>query len=333
MLYVYYNILNKYNEQALVGISLHTVAVGFPKSSQNGIPGVFLGFFAEAPADVQTRVGGAPGAEEIFLCAIGPRVHVDQPIILESSPRMVVLFGEESQATVLLEVQSAEKCVLTVRACAGSQGEIVSLHASGGEGEMQISYEGQVEENAQLSWRLATFADGTVSHALRSTVAEVHGESSIDWAFLAHGQDRFNLSAENVFLAADGSGEITMKGVAEEQAFAKAHGKIEIGAGGAGTETYLTQSVLMLDPSAKVDVVPGLEIKTNDVKASHSASVARVTPEDLFYFAARGISERDARQMFIEGFLGSLIAKIAPENIRNRLAAALEDKWEYNAKL
>jgi len=60
----------------------------------------------------------------------------------------------------------------------------------------------------------------------------------------------------------------------------------------------------MLDPTAKVDAVPALEIKANDVKASHSASVRRVTPLDLFSFAARGIEGKMARTMYVEGFLG-----------------------------
>ena len=66
---------------------------------------------------------------------------------------------------------------------------------------------------------------------------------------------------------------------------------IEIGPEGTGTDACLTQEVLMLDPTAKVDAIPALEIRTNDVKASHSASVSRVTEEDLFYFGSRGLDQ------------------------------------------
>jgi Fe-S cluster assembly scaffold protein SufB len=95
--------------------------------------------------------------------------------------------------------------------------------------------------------------------------------------------------------------------VAEGKAYVRCDGLLEIGPGGGGTDAYLTEDVLMLDPTAKIDAVPGLEIKTNDVKASHSATVSRVTPEDLFYFAARGISQAEARRMYVEGFLNSVL--------------------------
>lgn len=83
----------------------------------------------------------------------------------------------------------------------------------------------------------------------------------------------------------------------------------------------------MLDKTAKVDAIPGLEIKTNDVKASHSATVSRVTEEDLFYFAARGIIEKEARRMFVEGFLGEMVGKIGSQTAREEILASVEGKY------
>ena len=112
-----------------------------------------------------------------------------------------------------------------------------------------------------------------------------------------------SMSCTNVFNANDGTGEMTMKGVAEDTAVINYEGLIDIGLRGGGTDTYLTQEALMLDTTATVNAIPGLEIKTNDVKASHSATVAKVTDEDLFYFGSRGIDQTTARKMFVDGFL------------------------------
>ena len=98
---------------------------------------------------------------------------------------------------------------------------------------------------------------------------------------------------------------------------------IEITEKGRGTNTYLTEDVLMLDSTAHVDAVPALEIRTNDVKASHSATVSRVTAENLFYLQSRGIPETKARQMFVEGFLGALTERIADSGIREKVAEAI----------
>lgn len=107
-----------------------------------------------------------------------------------------------------------------------------------------------------------------------------------------------------------------MKGVVEGKSRIACNGKIEIGLGGSGTQTYLTQNILLLDSTASADAVPGLEIKTNDVKASHSATVSRVNPEDVFYAGTRGISPGDARRMYVEGFLGSVFETMGDETLR-----------------
>jgi len=135
------------------------------------------------------------------------------------------------------------------------------------------------------------------------------------------------MHVKNVFDATDGRGEILMRGIAEGKGHAECRGLIEIGLHGGGTNTYLTQEVLMLDATAKVDAIPALEIKTNDVKASHSATIARITEEDLFYFGARGISPEEARRLFVLGFLGSITEKVQREDVREMIITEIEKKF------
>ncbi len=163
----------------------------------------------------------------------------------------------------------------------------------------------------------------------QDVIAKVEGDggvSSIDWIFHVSGDEEQKLTVRNVFLAKNGGGEITVKGVAEGHAQTKCNGMIEIGESGGGTNTYLTQNVLMLDATAKVDAIPGLEIRTNNVKASHSATVTKVSDEELFYFASRGIRKEEARTMYINGFLRDLLSKIADEQVRGLIEAEIEKR-------
>jgi len=180
----------------------------------------------------------------------------------------------------------------------------------------------EIAAGAHLHWINVTVGDG-IEQSLVATCTGDGAVSAVDWVFRAGKSDRQKLSVRNVFASSRGGGEITMKGVAEDTAHVDASGMIEIGVQGGGTHTYLTQNVLMLDPTAKVDAIPGLEIKTNDVKASHSATVSRVTEEDLFYFGARGIAEAQARQMYIEGFLGEIVEHIENGALQEEMKRAL----------
>lgn len=193
---------------------------------------------------------------------------------------------------------------------------------------LTIRQRSAIGANAKLAMQNVSLGSARLEHSLLSDVLGAQAESSVDWLFYSKNAEQQRIHACNVFHARDGSGEITMKGVAEDRAHTVCTGMIDIELGGGGTETYLTENVLMLDRTAKVDAVPGLEIKTNDVKASHSATVSKVTEEDLFYFASRGIPQRAAREMYILGFLGDLTRRIADGRERASVLEAIERKYK-----
>lgn len=168
---------------------------------------------------------------------------------------------------------------------------------------------------------------GDIEHVIRSECLGRNAVSDVSCISFAHKTEKQHIAVRNVFQEGNGGGEIRMKAVAEGKAHVKLDGLIDIGLQGGGTNTYLTQQVLMLDKTAKADAIPGLEIKTNDVKASHSATVSRITEEDLFTFAARGIREEEARAMFIRGFLHDMVLKIGDEKTVVRCMQAIEEKY------
>lgn len=180
----------------------------------------------------------------------------------------------------------------------------------------------EIDADAVMHWHCTTIGPGS-GHSLISRCIGANAVSNVDWIFAVQGHEVQSVDVRNVFAAKNGGGEITLKGVAEDRSLAAVNGMIEITEEGRGTDTYLTEDVLMLDPTAKVDAVPGLEIRTNDVKASHSATVSRVTAEDLFYLQSRGIDAVTARDMYTDGFLGDLLARIENDVAREAVRAQL----------
>lgn len=186
----------------------------------------------------------------------------------------------------------------------------------GAEGSVMAS--ATVGNGGALHWRPITIG-GTVRHEIRSVCDGEHAKSAASWIVVARGGEHPKAVIRNVFSARDGSGEVAMRAVALAKGQALLDGRIEIDVGGGGTQTYLTQEALMLDSSAKIDAIPGLEIKTNDVKASHSATVSRVSPDDLFYAGSRGIEPSEARRLLVEGFLGKLLGDVDDVVLRELL--------------
>ena len=80
---------------------------------------------------------------------------------------------------------------------------------------------------------------------------------------------------------------------------------------------------MLLNPGARADANPQLEIENNDVRSSHSASVGQMSEDKLFYLESRGISRSDARKLLVAGFLGSAIRKIQDESQREKIEKML----------
>jgi Fe-S cluster assembly scaffold protein SufB len=121
-------------------------------------------------------------------------------------------------------------------------------------------------------------------------------------------------------LAAVHSGKGTMsrtlvRGVAVENAHADMDGTIQILESGSGTDAHLAHEGLLLSRKARIDSLPGLEIGTNDVKATHSSAIHFVRPEQMFYLQVRGVDALTAKQMIIRGFLEEMLATVREEDI------------------
>lgn len=78
---------------------------------------------------------------------------------------------------------------------------------------------------------------------------------------------------------------------------------IVVAKGSKGTDTYLKVEVLLLGNNTKAEVIPSLEIKENEVKAGHAATISKINKDHLYYLLSRGLSEKAAEAIIIKAFL------------------------------
>jgi Fe-S cluster assembly protein SufD len=116
------------------------------------------------------------------------------------------------------------------------------------------------------------------------------------------------------------------KSVLTERASALWRGMVRVAPGASGADGYQGNRTLMLSEQAVAESIPGLEILSDDVRCSHGVTVGELDPEELFYLRTRGISEPDGRRLLVEGFLQSVLERIPEENVRARVALAVEAK-------
>ena len=73
---------------------------------------------------------------------------------------------------------------------------------------------------------------------------------------------------------------------------------------------------LNLSKKASIKAQPNLLIDEYDVVASHSASIGSIDKDELFYLMSRGLTETQAQEMVILGFVQPILSHIKNENIQ-----------------
>jgi Fe-S cluster assembly protein SufD len=128
-------------------------------------------------------------------------------------------------------------------------------------------------------------------------------EVSISALFSATGDEKVELTVVIHHQAPHTRANTTLKGVATDQAQIKFVGRIVIDEHCGDTNSFLTERILLLSDQAKAEAVPDLEIKSDDVKCSHAASISRIPDSQLFYLMSRGLPKKQAESLIVEGFL------------------------------
>ncbi len=124
--------------------------------------------------------------------------------------------------------------------------------------------------------------------------------------YFGNGEQSFTMISNTALSGRETSAEIESKGILADSSQARFDGNIHIQQTAKRSKGCLNEHTLLLSPQAKMNAVPGLRIDTNDVKATHAASMTRVDDEQLFYAESRGIEEREAIRLIAEGFLAGL---------------------------
>ena len=70
-----------------------------------------------------------------------------------------------------------------------------------------------------------------------------------------------------------------------------------------GAKSHVECDTLILDDISASDTIPTNEIKNDDSYIEHEATVSKISEERLFYLMSRGLSEKDATQMIVMGFI------------------------------
>jgi FeS assembly protein SufD len=183
-----------------------------------------------------------------------------------------------------------------------------------------------IGRDAKMSWYLGLFGAQLSRYKIDSIMKEP-GSTAEDFEIIFGIEEQsFDVTSNLIHYGPNSRGRVLVKSVMKDRSKSLFKGMIKIGKNAKASESYLAGHAILLDKGAKSDAIPGLEIETNEVKATHSASVAQLDEAQIFYLMSRGLSRELAKREIVSGFLEPLSRKMGP-TIRAWVNYLIENKW------
>lgn len=146
-------------------------------------------------------------------------------------------------------------------------------------------------------------------------------------ASMTTGEQRLDATINLHHRAESTTGRVIAKSAVMQRSKALLKGIIRIEREAKNSVAYLAEHALLLSSEARAEAIPGLEIECSEVRATHSASVSQIDPEQVWYMTTRGIPREEAVKMIVLGFFEPLISEVDSRDIRWSMRYLLESKW------
>jgi Fe-S cluster assembly protein SufD len=182
----------------------------------------------------------------------------------------------------------------------------------------------QVERDGRLDWAALGFGSARGKVRMETKLAGPGSEARVTGGYAGGPGQHLDYDTTQEHAAPNTDSDLAFRGVLAAGATAVWRGMIKVDPGAQQTDAFQECRNLLLSTEAHADAIPGLEILADDVRCTHAAAIAQIDKEQLFYLTSRGIEPALAKALIIEGFLESLVERLAAGPVRDEISAALE---------
>ncbi len=269
-------------------------------------------------------------------------VRIDQPLHsilwgpganLAHLSHLLIWLDEGASATYVHESASPDESgtalhagVVEIKVGDGANLRFVELQ-SWGRQVWNFSHErAQVGRDANLDWIF-----GAVGSRLTKNFSELDlvGEGAtgrMSGVYCTGASQHLDYDTQQNHLAPHTTSDLLFKGALKGSSRSVWQGMIYVAPGAQKTDGYQANRNLILSPNSRADSIPGLEILADDVRCTHGATVGKLEQEPLFYLKSRGIPDKDAERLLVEGFFDPIMQRIPFEGVRARFQQAIHEK-------
>ncbi|MFA5797170.1 MAG: Fe-S cluster assembly protein SufB [Candidatus Woesearchaeota archaeon] len=170
-----------------------------------------------------------------------------------------------------------------------------------------------VEENGVIEWVSGNLGSG-VTMLYPSSILVGRGAKAdhIGIAFAGNGQNQ-DTGSKVYHLAPNTTSVVKSKSISRGGGINSYRGHVKIKHGAHHSKCSVNCDALMFDNISQSNTYPTIDILEKDVTMVHEATVGKISETQLFYLMSRGLSEEQAMQMIVSGFIEPIVKALPLE--------------------
>lgn len=114
--------------------------------------------------------------------------------------------------------------------------------------------------------------------------------------------------------------------VLRDRAHSVFNGNLIVPKGLKDVSSHQTNNNILLNKKARAESQPRLLVKTEQVQCEHGSTVGEPDKSALFFLMCRGIPEKEARELLVEGFMNQIIDEIPLESKHEDILQMVQTK-------
>lgn len=237
-----------------------------------------------------------------------------------------VTYVHESASPTETGLNTLHAGIVEIKVEQGANLKFVELQ-SWGKHVWNFSHErARVERDAHLDWIFGAIGSRLTKNFTELDLAGQGSTGRMSGFYFTDGNQHLDHDTQQNHFAPNTSSDLLFKGALKGKSRSVWQGMIYVAPGAQKTDGYQANRNLVLSEQARADSIPGLEILADDVRCTHGATVGKMEEEPLFYLKSRGIPQKEAERLVVEGFFDPIMQRIPFEGVRERFQAAILQK-------
>lgn len=188
------------------------------------------------------------------------------------------------------------------------------------EGQQHLESVGlEVHQDAAVDVKQYALGGSTIGLGLTANLVGARARLDLNNRYHATHEETLDINHLVRMRGTSTRAQLTESGVLNEAAKKTLRATIDLIRGAKDAQGNEIETVMILGDDVVNKTMPVILCDEDDVAGNHGATIGSVSPEQLDYLAARGLSHQAAEQMFIRALFEDAIIN-APEEISHRVA-------------